>query len=115
MYHYDPVKSNAWLMETAKNPRWVGNQDEVKPREKVNLLPEGSRMKFAKVVLGQGFITHHETGEPRPVTSLGEALILIDYVLRRKADPQETPEEVPRMNAEEEQALNVWMQTGRMA
>lgn len=110
---YDSKKANAWLEESSKNPRWVGNREEVKPRERVVLIPEDVRMKFAKAVVTQGFIPHHATGDSCPVTSIGEALIIIDYVHRCKADAYEPPKEVPRMNAEEEAALNRWMQEGR--
>jgi hypothetical protein len=114
MADYDHKKSNAWLVESSNNPRWVGTREEAKPREKVALNPEPTRMKIAEAIAAQGFIPHHETGVEVAVASVAEALIIIDYVRRVRADTNHIPQQVPLMNEDEEAEVNRWLQTGRM-
>ena len=113
MASYDAVKANSWLIETSKDPRWSKRVEDPKPREKVVLIPEGARLKAAKILATQGWIPHHETGEKRPVSSPKEALIILDYAARCKGDP-ETPLEVLQMTSEEEEGLTAWLHIGRM-
>ena len=118
MSNYDPVKANAWLIESSNDPKLRGSRvEEPKPREMVSLVTSTAeydrREKLARAMAAQGFIPHHQTGENRPVTSIGEARIILDYVMHcmQVGTP---PQEAQLMTEAQEAELTRWLQTGRV-
>lgn len=98
---------NDWLAVSAV--RAAKKPEAIKPPEMIDLRSSRTRnVTLAKEIASRGYLEHHETGEHRPVASVAEALILLEYGLWCKRLPAK-PDFIKKMTEAEEDEMNTYL------